>query len=64
MLVGDFLQQLSDAILMADTAVELEMDFRRPPQTQPLADLPPHEAGRALERARGGLARRLVSQAV
>ena len=63
MVVGDFLQQLFDAVLMPDALVELEVDFGRAAQPEPLADLPAHEAGGALERARGVLARRRVAEA-
>src|SRR5688572_5935082 len=61
--VGDFAQQLLDAILVADALVELEGDFRGAAQAKALADLPPHEAGRALEGAGSGLARRGVAEA-
>src|SRR5688500_11743079 len=47
--VGDFAQQLFDAVLVADALVELEGDFRCAAQAKALADLPAHEAGCALE---------------
>src|SRR5688572_4751729 len=61
--VGYFSQQLLDAVLMPDALVELESHFRRPPQAKALADLPPHEACRAIERAGGVLARGRVAEA-
>ena len=61
--VGDFLQQLLDAILVPDALVELEVNLRRPSETEPLADLAPHEARGAFERARGVLACGLIAEA-
>ena len=63
LLLSDLLEQLFDPVLMADGFVEGELQLGRATQSQPLADLPPHEPGGTFERPRGVFLRRRIAQA-